>query len=295
MSGIPSSGNQSNPWVRRVLIIGAITLVVGIIGLITALPSIDDNFRPDTLNKETIEPNENINTNISGMRIYSFYQNVTENGKIEGTVTILQDGKEIELREPTIMSGVGEMEFTDGSKFIPMGWIQVNENTNVNLISNSNTTIYFVDQNQVSEEAFTDPIILTSCISLGVGVCFLSLGLVMFLVRKKNNPIKSVMTLKTPEGDVNVSIGTPTTGGAVLTTDQIYKITKLQEKIGKGELNFQFNIEDKTVTKNVPAPFADRPDDINEINETQKESITKVEKNNQEEKENPSWKDWDEG
>ena len=34
---------------------------------------------------------------------------------------------------------------------------------------------------------------------------------------------------------------------------------------------------------------------MNEINETQKESITKVEKNNQEEKENPSWKDWDEG
>jgi len=306
-------GGDSTPsrWPRRLLIVGIVSLIVGIVGLATTLPKINDEFRPDHLNKAVIGPGESIEVNLTGLRVYSFFQNITDSDEIDGAITVISNGKEIELREPSIMSGVGVMEFDNNIVFKPMGWIQPSEHSRTELISESNLTIYLVDQNEVSEAAFTQPAILTSCLSLLLGGCLLPVSLILFLIRKKGGPSKSNVTLRTADGrEVKLSIDGPTSSGAVLTTDQIYAIAKLQEKAGpNGEITLDFKMVPKSSKQSTPPPFADRPDydDIRAMdNEEEKAEaplskidnlMENISEDDSDEDDNTesNWKNWDEG
>ena len=311
MLGASEGDSTPSRWPRRLLIVGIVSLIVGMIGLATTLPKINDELRPDHLNKAVIGPGESIEVNVTGLRVYSFFQNVTDSDGIDGTITVISNGKEIELREPSIMSGVGVMEFDNDIVFKPMGWIQPSENSRMELTSESNLTIYLVDQNEVSEVAFTQPAILTSCLSLLLGGCLLPVSLILFLIRKKGGTSKSNVTLRTADGiEVKLSVDGPTSSGAVLTTDQIYAIAKLQEKAGpNGEITLDFKMTPKSSKQSTPPPFADRPDydDIRAMdNEEEKAEallnkidnlIEEIPEGENEENDNgkSNWKDWDEG
>ncbi|MBO58407.1 MAG: hypothetical protein CMA77_05370 [Euryarchaeota archaeon] len=297
---------KPSQWPRNLLIIGVVLLIIGLIGLFSTVSKIDETLRPDHLNKAVIESGESTTQNITALRIYSLFQNVTNSGEIYGTITIISEGKEVEFREPSLMSGVGVMEFDDGVIFEPMGWIQLSENSIVEFTSESNQTIYLVDQNEVSSKAFTNPIILASCFSLLFGGCLLPVGLILFLVRRKEDKQKSNVTLRTSDGrEVSLSVDSSTSSGAVLTTDQIYALARLQEKAGPdGKITLDFKMVDSPTKMNTPPPFADRPDTVDEIkivedNTSIDISDEQLKSGKSEEKDTKSsesnWKSWDEG
>ena len=309
MMGAAQGSSAPSRWPRRLLIVGIVSLIVGVVGFATTLPKIDDTLRPDHLNKAVIGPGESIDVNLTGLRVYSFFQNITNSDEIDGSITVISDGEEIELREPSIMSGVGVMEFDNGIVFKPMGWIQPSENIKIELTSESNLTIYLVDQNEVSEVAFTQPVVLTSCLSLLLGGCLLPVSLVLFLIKKKGGNSNSNVTLRTADGrEVKLSVDGPTSSGAVLTTDQIYTIAKLQEKAGPdGKITLDFKMIPKSSQQSTPPPFADRLDDdmsamsdeVEQAKSFQKidDLIEEIPKVNSDEVDNgkSNWKDWDEG
>ena len=297
-------------WPRRLLIIGVILLIIGTVGLFSTWAKIDVTLQPDHLNKAVIESEESITLNLTGLRIYSLFQNVTTSEEIYGSITIISEGEEVELREPSIMSGVGVMEYDQGVVFEPMGWIELSENSRVEFSSESNQTIYLVDQNEVSIEAFTHPIILSSCLSLSIGGCLLPVSLILLLVRKKEGNQNANVTLRTADGrEVSLSVSSPTSSGAVLTTNQIYALARLQEKAGPGEeISLDFKMVPNPNNQTTPPPFVDRPDrkyvrttgeekenyptvitnKIQDLSEkTPKEDTSETNKSN--------WKDWDEG
>lgn len=302
---IEGGGTIKKParWSRNALIIGVILLIIGTFGLFTTVSKIDETLRPDNLNKEVIEPGESTTINITALRVYSLFQNVTNTGEIYGTMNIISDGEDVELREPTLMSGVGVMEFDDGVVFKPMGWIQISENSVVEFSSESNQTIYLVDQNEVSIEAFTNPIILSSCLSLLLGGCLLPVSLIMFLFRKKEDKHNSKVTLRTADGrEVSLSVDSPTSSGAVLTTDQIYALARLQEKAGPdGEIKLDFKMVNRPTINETAPPFADRPDGVEDKEIQTPSNINQikhpVEKESKEDLQNnkSDWKDWDDG
>ena len=305
-------GQKNSPWPKRLLIAGIITLILGVVGLWNTLPSINDDLVPDNFNDAVIEPGETVEVNLTGLRIYSLFQNTTESNEIDGSVTVLQDGEEIELRPPSMFSGIGEMEY-DGGKitYSPMGWVQPSEATTMEFISQSNQTIYLVDQNKVSEEAFTHPVILSSCFSLVISVCLLPLSLILFIMRKKDSGNSSNVTLKTSDGrQLNLQMEGLTNSGAVLTTEQIYALARLQEKAGPdGKITVDIQMPDGLSSKSVPPPFSDRPDynstdAVKSFKQSVKESqqskqpISEVATESSSEdnqKKSPNWKDWDEG
>lgn len=307
-------GQKNSPWPQRLLIAGIITLILGVAGLWNTLPSINDDLVPDNFNDAVIEPGATVEVNLTGLRIYSLFQNTTESNEIDGSVTVLQDGEEIELRAPSMFSGIGEMEY-DGGKitYSPMGWVQPSEATTMEFLSQSNQTIYLVDQNKVSEEAFTDPMILSSCFSLVISVCLLPLSVILFFMRKKDSGKSSNVTLQTSDGrQLNLQMEGLTNSGAVLTTEQIYALAKLQEKAGPdGKITVDIQMPSGLASKSVPPPFSDRPDDnsTNAVNSF-KQSVKESQQSNQpinevdtessttssgDEKKSPNWKDWDEG
>ena len=311
MLGASEGDSTPSRWPRRLLIVGIVSLIVGMVGLATTFPKIADELRPDRHPNTVIEPGESIEVNLTGLSVYLFFQNITDSDEIDGTITIISNGKEIELREPSIMSGGEEIEFDNNIVFKQMGWIQPSENSRTQLTSESNLTIYLVDQNEVSEATFTQPAILTSCLSLLLGGCLLPVSLILFLIRKKGGSSKSNVTLRTADGrEVKLSIDGPTSSGAVLTTDQIYAIAKLQEKAGpNGEITLDFKMVPKSNKQSTPPPFADRPDydDIRAMdNEEEKAEallnkidnlIEEIPEGENEENDNgkSNWKDWDEG
>jgi len=301
MGGVADSISAPSRWPRRLLIVAVISLMIGLVGLLKTLPEIDEALRPDHLNKEVIEPRESIEVNLTGLRTYSFFQNLTDSDEIDGSITIILDNKEVDLKEPSLISGVGVMEFDNGVVFKPMGWIQPNENSRVEITSESNLTIYLVDQNEVSEVAFTEPTILASCLSLLLGGCLLPVAFVLFLIRKKGSGPKSNVTLRTADGrEVKLSVDTSTSGGAVLTTDQIYTITQLQERAGPdGKITLDFKMVPNQSKQQTPPPFADRPD-LDNLIEKQEVSIKEISTSSKFEAEEnnvdkSNWKDWDEG
>nr|MBC8517888.1 hypothetical protein [Euryarchaeota archaeon] len=307
-------GQKNSPWPKRLLIAGIITLILGVAGLWSTLPSINDDLVPDNFNDAVIEPGATVEVNLTGLRIYSLFQNTTESNGIDGSVTVLQDGEEIELRAPSMFSGIGEMEY-DGGKitYSPMGWVQPSEATTMEFISQSNQTIYLVDQNKVSEEAFTQPVILSSCFSLVISVCLLPLSLILFFMRKKDSGKSSNVTLQTSDGrQLNLQMEGLTNSGAVLTTEQIYALARLQEKAGPdGKITVDIQMPSGLASKSVPPPFSDRPDDnsadaVKSFKQSVKESqqskqpISEVDTessttSSEDEKKSPNWKDWDEG
>jgi len=307
-------GQKNSPWPKRLLIAGIITFILGAVGLYSTLPSITDGLIPDNFNDAVIEPGATVEVNLTGLRIYSLFQNTTESNGIDGSITILQDGEEVELREPSIFSGVGEMEYDREITYSAMGWVQPSESTTMEFISQSNQTIYLVDQNKVSEEAFTQPAVLSSCFSLVVSVCLLPLSIVLFLLRKKNAGNSSNVILKTSDGrQLNLQMEGITNSGAVLTTEQIYALARLQEKAGPdGKITVDIQMPSGLTSKSVPPPFSDRPDSTSTgavksfkesvkkstsskqpISEIDTESTTIPSEEAQEKP--PNWKDWDEG
>ena len=307
-------GQTHSPWPKRLLITGIIAFILGAVGLGYTLPSISDGLIPDNFNDAVIEPGATVEVNLTGLRVYSLFQNTTESNEIDGSITILQDGEEVELREPSIFSGVGEMEYEGGITFSAMGWVQPSEATTMEFISQSNQTIYLVDQNKVSEEAFTQPAVLSSCFSLVASACLLPVSIVLFLLRKKGAVNSSNVTLKTSDGrQLNLQMEGLTNSGAVLTTEQIYALARLQERAGPdGKITVDIQMPSGLASKSVPPPFSDRPDDnssdvVKSFKERVKESqsseipATEIDKepsitaSEDDPEKAPNWKDWDEG
>ena len=307
-------GQTHSPWPKRLLITGIIAFILGAVGLGYTLPSISDGLIPDNFNDAVIEPGATVEVNLTGLRVYSLFQNTTESNEIDGSITILQDGEEVELREPSIFSGVGEMEYEGGITFSAMGWVQPSEATTMEFISQSNQTIYLVDQNKVSEEAFTQPAVLSSCFSLVASACLLPVSIVLFLLRKKGAVNSSNVTLKTSDGrQLNLQMEGLTNSGAVLTTEQIYALARLQERAGPdGKITVDIQMPSGLASKSVPPPFSDRPDDnssdvVKSFKERVKESqsseipATEIDKESSitasedDPEKAPNWKDWDEG
>jgi hypothetical protein len=307
-------GQTHSPWPKRLLITGIIAFILGAVGLGYTLPSISDGLIPDNFNDAVIEPGATVEVNLTGLRVYSLFQNTTESNEIDGSITILQDGEEVELREPSIFSGVGEMEYEGGITFSAMGWVQPSEATTMEFISNSSQTIYLVDQNKVSEEAFTQPAVLSSCFSLVVSACLLPVSIVLFLLRKKGAVNSSNVTLKTSDGrQLNLQMEGLTNSGAVLTTEQIYALARLQERAGPdGKITVDIQMPSGLASKSVPPPFSDRPDDnssdvVKSFKESVKESqsseisVTEIDKESSitasedDQEKAPNWKDWDDG
>jgi len=307
-------GQTHSPWPKRLLIAGIIAFILGAVGLGYTLPSISEGLIPENFNDAVIEPGATIEVNLTGLRIYSLFQNTTESNEIDGSITIFQDGEEVELREPSIFSGVGEMEGEGGITFSAMGWVQPSEATTMEFISQSNQTIYLVDQNKVSEEAFTQPAVLSSCFSLVVSACLLPASIVLFLLRKKDVANSSNVTLKTSDGrQLNLQMEGLTNSGAVLTTEQIYALARLQEKAGPdGKITVDIQMPSGLASKSVPPPFSDRPDgNSTDIVKSFKESVKKSQSSEipvteidtessiipseDGQEKAPNWKDWDEG
>jgi hypothetical protein len=307
-------GQKNSPWPKRLLIAGIITFILGVTGLVSTLPSITDGLIPDNFNDAVIEPGATVEVNLTGLRIYSLFQNTTESNGIDGSITIYQDEEEVELREPSFFSGVGEMEYEGGITFSAMGWVQPSKPTTMEFISQSNQTIYLVDQNKVSEEAFTQPAVLSSCFSLLISVCLLPLSIILFLLRKKNAGQSSNVTLKTSDGrQLNLQMEGLTNSGAILTTEQIYALAKLQERAGPdGKITLDIQMPSGLASKSVPPPFSDRPDStstdaVKSFKESVKKSISSKQSISEvgtessiippedDQEKAPNWKDWDEG
>jgi hypothetical protein len=307
-------GQTHSPWPKRILIAGIITFILGAVGLYSTLPSISDGLIPDNFNDAVIEPGATVEVNLTGLRIYSLFQNTTESNRIDGSITILQDGEEVELREPSIFSGVGEMEYGREITYSAMGWVQPSESTTMEFISQSNQTIYLVDQNKVSEEAFTQPAVLSSCFSLVVSACLLPVSIVLFLLRKKGTVNSSNVTLKTSDGrELNLQMEGLTNSGAVLTTEQIYALARLQERAGPdGKITVDIQMPSGLASQSVPPPFSDRPDgnstDVvksfkervkksqsSEIPVTEIDTESSITPSEDDLEKAPNWKDWDEG
>jgi hypothetical protein len=308
-------GQTHSPWPKRLLIAGITTFILGVIGLVITLPSINDGLVPDNFNDAVIEPGATVEVNLTGLRTYSLFQNTTESNEIDGSVTILQDGEEVELQEPSIYYGVGEMEYDGGEiTYSAMGWVQPSEATTMKFISKSNQTIYLVDQNKITEELLTHRPFLSSCFLLVVSTCLLPLSIVLFLLRRKGAINSSNVTLKTSDGrQLNLQMEGLTNSGAVLTTEQIYALAQLQERAGPdGKITVDIQMPSGLASKSVPPPFSDRPDDnstdaVKSFKESVKESqsskipITEIDTESSispsedDQEKAPNWKDWDEG
>ena len=104
-----------------------------------------------------------------------------------------------------------------------------------------------------------------------------------------------------------------TNSGAVLTTEQIYALARLQERAGPdGKITVDIQMPSGLASKSVPPPFSDRPDDnsidaVKSFKESVKESqsseipITEIDAESpislseDDQEKAPNWKDWDEG
>jgi hypothetical protein len=265
-------------------------------------------MQPDQFNIAVIEPGSSLEVNLTGLRIYSLFQNTTDSKSIDGSVTIYENGEEVTLSEPSLFAGVGDMEYPDGIIFTTMGWIKPPNNTQMNFVSDSNLSIFIVDQNQVSEEAFTQPAVLSSCFALVVSVCLLPLSVIMYFRQKKHAPKSSNVTLKTSDGrQISLAMQGLTNSGAVLTTEQIYALARLQERAGPdGKITIDFKVPSDIQSEMTPPPFSDRPDSLVESTKPSEETTSQdmgsetpseveTESSIQAEEQKSSWKDWDEG
>ena len=300
-------GEQSgSPWPKRLLWIGLISLLLGTIGLATSLPDIEDVLRPDKHHVLVLEPSSSENLEVIGLNKYAFYQNVTEHDVEMDTLTILDsEGTEIELREPSLTAAVATLKFEDGTTFEPLGWIKTNENGQLTLSSTSNHSIYVIDQNEIDKLTMQQYPLLASCGALLLGACLLPVAGILYILRPKTALGPPTVTMKSADGrEVSLSIDMPSGSGPVLTTDQVYALTKLREKAGTaGEMKIEFLIQPEDQT--VPPPFSDRPDQSSRVDrsfagEQESEAVrptkSKPAKISDEVDETAEkWKDWDEG
>ena len=300
-------GEQSgSPWPKRLLIVGSISLLLGTIGLATSLPDIEDVLRPDVHHVLVLEPSSSENLEVIGLNKYAFYQNVTEHDVEMDTLTILDsEGSEVELLEPSLRVAVATLKFEDGTTFEPLGWIKTNENGQLTLSSTSNHSIYVIDQNEIDKLTLQQYPLLASCGALLLGACLLPVAGILYIRRPKTALGPPTVTMKSADGrEVSLSIDMPSGSGPVLTTDQVYALTKLREKAGTaGEMKIEFLIQSEDQA--VPPPFSDRPDQSSRVHrsfagEQESEAVrptkSKPAKVSDEVDETAEkWKDWDEG
>ena len=300
-------GEQSgSPWPKRLLIVGSISLLLGTIGLATSLPDIEDVLRPDKHHVLVLEPSSSENLEVIGLNKYAFYQNVTEHDVEMDTLTILDsEGTEIELREPSLTAAVATLKFEDGTTFEPLGWIKTNENGQLTLSSTSNHSIYVIDQNEIDKLTMQQYPLLASCGALLLGACLLPVAGILYILRPKTALGPPTVTMKSADGrEVSLSIDLPSGGGPVLTTDQVYALTKLREKAGTaGEMKIEFLIQPEDQT--VPPPFSDRPDQSSRVDrsfagEQESEAVSPTKSksatvSDEVDETGEKWKDWDEG
>jgi hypothetical protein len=300
-------GEQSgSPWPKRLLIVGSISLLLGTIGLATSLPDIEDVLRPDVHHVLVLEPSSSENLEVIGLNKYAFYQNVTEHDVEMDTLTILDsEGSEVELLEPSLRVAVATLKFEDGTTFEPLGWIKTNENGQLTLSSTSNHSIYVIDQNEIDKLTLQQYPLLASCGALLLGACLLPVAGILYIRRPKTALGPPTVTMKSADGrEVSLSIDMPSGSGPVLTTDQVYALTKLREKAGTaGEMKIEFLIQSEDQA--VPPPFSDRPDQSSRVDrsftgEQESEAVrptkSKPAKVSDEVDETAEkWKDWDEG
>ena len=301
------NGEQSgSPWPKRLLIVGSISLLLGTIGLATSLPDIEDVLRPDVHHVLVLEPSSSENLEVIGLNKYAFYQNVTEHDVEMDTLTILDsEGSEVELLEPSLRVAVATLKFEDGTTFEPLGWIKTNENGQLTLSSTSNHSIYVIDQNEIDKLTLQQYPLLASCGALLLGACLLPVAGILYIRRPKTALGPPTVTMKSADGrEVSLSIDMPSGSGPVLTTDQVYVLTKLREKAGTaGEMKIEFLIQSEDQA--VPPPFSDRPDQSSRVDrsftgEQESEAVrptkSKPAKVSDEVDETAEkWKDWDEG
>jgi len=300
-------GEQSgSPWPKRLLIVGTISLLLGTIGLATSLPDIEDVLRPDKHHVLVLEPSSSENLEVIGLNKYAFYQNVTEHDVEMDTLTILDSkGTEVELREPSLTAAVATLKFEDGTTFEPLGWIKTNENGQLTLSSTSNHSIYVIDQNEIDKLTMQQYPLLASCGALLLGACLLPVAGILYILRPKTALGPPTVTMKSADGrEVSLSIDMPSGSGPVLTTDQIYALTKLREKAGTaGEMKIEFLIQPEDQT--VPPPFSDRPDQSSRVDrsfsgEQESEAVRPTKSkpakvSDEVDETGEKWKDWDEG
>ena len=300
-------GEQSgSPWPKRLLIVGSISLLLGTIGLATSLPDIEDVLRPDKHHVLVLEPSSSENLEVIGLNKYAFYQNVTEHDVEMDTLTILDsEGSEVELLEPSLIAAVATLKFEDGTTFEPLGWIKTNENGQLTLSSTSNHSIYVIDQNEIDKLTMQQYPLLASCGALLLGACLLPVAGLLYILRPKTALGPPTVTMKSADGrEVSLSIDLPSGGGPVLTTDQVYALTKLREKAGTaGEMKIEFQIQSEAQA--VPPPFSDRPDQTSRVDrsfagEQESEAVSPTKSksatvSDEVDETGEKWKDWDEG
>jgi len=300
-------GEQSgSPWPKRLLIVGSISLLLGTIGLATSLPDIEDVLRPDKHHVLVLEPSSSENLEVIGLNKYAFYQNVTEHDVEMDTLTILDsEGSEVELLEPSLIAAVATLKFDDGTTFEPLGWIKTNENGQLTLSSTSNHSIYVIDQNEIDKLTMQQYPLLASCGALLLGACLLPVAGILYILRPKTALGPPTVTMKSADGrEVSLSIDMPSGSGPVLTTDQVYALTKLREKAGTaGEMKIEFLIQPEDQT--VPPPFSDRPDQSSRVDrsfagEQESEAVRPTKSkpakvSDEVDETGEKWKDWDEG
>ena len=276
------------------------------IGLATSLPDIEDVLRPDEHHVLILEPSSSEELEVIGLNKYAFYQNVTEHDVEMDTLTILDsEGSEVELLEPSLIAAVATLKFEDGTTFEPLGWIKTNENGQLTLSSTSNHSIYVIDQNEIDKLTMQQYPLLASCGALLLGACLLPVAGLLYILRPKTALGPPTVTMKSPDGrEVSLSIDLPSGGGPVLTTDQVYALTKLREKAGTaGEMKIEFQIQSEAQA--VPPPFSDRPDQTSRVDrsfagEQESEAVSPTKSksatvSDEVDETGEKWKDWDEG
>lgn len=298
-----------NPWPRRLLIIGAASLVLGTIWMFSALPSMSEHMHPESNNLIALEPGESASVDLVATHVYAAYQKVDSASDIDGDILLIgPDGENVSAEQPSLWAGVAHMEFDDGSVYEPLAWWQLDSSGNFTFESNSNETTWVIDQNAASSAAFSDPGFAGACFTLVLGTCLLPLSLLIRLANRRSaaSTGQSLM-LQTPDGrQVPLGIDPKSTGfkpgQAVLTTDQIYQLARIRENIGPdATMELQFEpIQTETDEQTVAPPFADRPDEsestsVQFLLDDEVDSPPEVESEPEAESESKDWKQWDEG
>jgi len=298
------------PWPRRLLIIGVASLVLGTIWMFTVMPDMSEQMHPENNNLVVLGAGESASADLVADHIYAAYQKVGSESDLDGEVLLVgPDGEDVSAEQPSLWVGVGRIEFDDGSGFEPLVWWQVDSGGNFTFESNSNQTTWVIDQNAASAAALGDPGFAGACFTLVLGTCLLPLALIIRWANRRSAASSSQpLLLQTPDGrEVPLGIDPASTGiepgQAVLTTDQIYQLARIRERLGPDTtMEVQFKpLQTEPDEQAVAPPFADRPDgpgspSVLHLPVDEKDSPPEVKSEpDADAAETDDWKRWDKG